>query len=158
MADTDATRYLFIYAEQNRSDNQMEMRRNIHIPALLLVILASLLCATNHAAAQVDTVPAKRLRGSATVRGVIGGESHDSYLIHARKGQRLTVRISWRHEGENRAEFTVGDTPDFGGEVEFGRESDHGRRWSGRIPKTGDYHIYVTGYPTARYTLKVTLK
>lgn len=136
----------------------MDMRRRIHGSALLILALASLVLAANHGAAQVDTPPAKRLRGSATVRGDIGGESHDSYVIHARKGQRMTVRISWRRESDNRAEFSVSETPDFGAQVEFGRESDSGRMWSGRIPRTGDYHIHVTAYPTARYTLSVTVK
>src|SRR5947209_5742933 len=39
-----------------------------------------------------ETTPLIRLRSVASVRGFIGGESHDSYVIHARKGSVLTVR------------------------------------------------------------------
>lgn len=107
----------------------------------------------------------QRLRNPATIKGFIGGESHDSYVIRARKGQTMTVQISWRRErdrelGDNHAEFFVGELPDFDGDghVKFGRESHNGKRWTGRIPKTGDYYIYVMAHPTAHYTLKVTLK
>ena len=107
---------------------------------------------------------AERLRSPAVVRGFIGGESHDTYVIRARKGQTMTVRISWRreylHPGSNHAEFYVGEAPDFDGDryVKFGRESNNGRRWSGKIPVTKDYYIYVMAHPTAHYNLRVTVK
>jgi hypothetical protein len=98
-----------------------------------------------------------RLRASVPVRGLIGGESHDAYVIHARKGRVLTVRLSWRREGDNRASFTVSGSIDFSGEpAKFGSESNGGRLWSGRVPKTGDYYIYVVAHPSAHYTLKVS--
>ena len=129
---------------------------------LFLLVPATLLFATNIAWGQGQM---KRLRSPATVRGFIGGESHDSYEIHARQGQILTVQISWRTEhrkdlGDNRAEFFVSESPNFDGDeqVKFGKESDQGKRWSGKIPKTGDYYIYVTAHPTAHYTLRVTVR
>src|SRR5215468_9268794 len=106
----------------------------------------------------------KRLRNPATVKGFIGGESHNSYVIKVRKGQTLTVQISWKHEhdkelGDNHAEFFVSDLPDFGDDaLKFGKESHNGTRLSGKVPKTGNYYIYVMGHPTAYYTLRVTIK
>lgn len=107
----------------------------------------------------------KKLRSPATVNGLIGGESHDSYVIHARRGQTMTVQISWKPEhnddvGDNHAEFWVGTRPDFDGDgdVKFGTESDGGQRWTGRIPTTGNYYIYVMAHPWAEYTLSVTVK
>ncbi len=127
---------------------------------LLLIVFAILLFTANIAGAQVDTTPKKRLRSPVTVRGFIGGESHDSYVIRARKGRTMTMQISWRREGDNRAEFTLSESPDFfnGQQVNFAKESDNGKRWMGKIPKTGVYYIYVTAHPTARYTLKVNVK
>src|SRR5262249_50215194 len=129
---------------------------------LLLAALAALSLAVNVAGAQEHT---RRLRSPATARGFIGGESHDSYVIRARKGQIMTVQISWRREHDNElgashAEFFVGELPNFDGDgrVKFGKESDNGRRWSGKIPRTGDYYIYVNAHPTAHYTLRVTVK
>src|ERR1043166_2937393 len=129
------------------------MRMALEKPSLLLIALATSLLAANLAGAQEYT---QRLRSPATVKGFIGGESHNSYVIHARKGQIMTVQISWRREhdkeqGDNMAEFFVGDLPNFdgGGQVKFGRETNQGKRWSGKIPKTGDYYIYVNAHPTA---------
>ncbi|HYO99980.1 MAG TPA: hypothetical protein VER76_07300 [Pyrinomonadaceae bacterium] len=72
----------------------------------------------------------------------------------------MTVQISWRREGDNRAEFTVSESSNFynAEQVTFGRESNNGRRWTGKIPDTRDYYIYVVGHPTARYTLRVTVR
>lgn len=132
----------------------------LHKLSLLPVAIAILLFTANSAGAQEDTTPKKRLRSPATVRGFIGGESHDSYVIRARKGRTMTVQIFWRRESDNRAEFTVSESPDFfdGQQVNFGRGSDNGARWRGRSPKTGDYYIYVVAHPGALYTLKVSVK
>jgi hypothetical protein len=96
----------------------------------------------------------------ASVRGFIGGESHDSYVVRARKGQTLTVRLSWRREGDNRASFTVSESPDYytGELAKFGSEYDDGRRWAGRVPRTGDYYVYVVAHPSAHYRLKVSIR
>jgi len=137
------------------------MRATLQQALLLLVPLTALLIAADSAWAREHM---QRLRSAAAVKGLIGGESHNSYVIRASKGQTLTVQISWRREhdpeiGDNHAEFWVGELPDFdgNGEVNFGKESNEGKRWSGRIPKTGDYYIYVMAHPTAHYTLKVTI-
>ena len=112
------------------------------------------------AAAQVELSPPRRLRGAATKRGFIGGEAHDSYVVRARKGRVLTVRLSWRLEGDNRASFAVSESPDFYSSepAKFGAEYDDGRRWAGRVPRTGDYYIHVVAHPSARYTLRVSVR
>jgi len=40
----------------------------------------------------------------------------------------------------------------------IGKESDNGKPWTGKIPKSGDYYIYVMAHPTAHSTLKVSLE
>ncbi len=131
---------------------------------LSLGALGIVLFAASLAAAQRDTTPKKRLSSPAVVRDVIGGESHNSYVIRARRGQTLTVSVSWRAKDGNRAEFTVSKSANFfsASQVGFGREIDNDkrgkRRWTGKIPTTHDYYIYVVGFPTVRYTLRVTLK
>ena len=106
-----------------------------------------------------DTTPKRRLRTPARVTGFIGGESHDSYVVRVRKGPVMTVQISWRREGSNRTEFHISESPNgYTGEpVSFGRDFNNGRRWRGKIPKDGDYHIYVVAHPTAHYTLKINV-
>jgi hypothetical protein len=126
----------------------------------LLPAVAALLLAAGVAAAQLKPAPPKRLRVPAAVRGFIGGESHDSYVVRVRRGQTLTVRLSWRREGDNRAGFAVSESPDYytAEPVKFGAESDGGGRWAGRVPRSGDYYIDVVAHPSARYTLRVGIK
>lgn len=138
------------------------MRMTFDRASWFLVALATLLLAPSAARGQENI---KRLHSSAVVRGFIGGESHDSYVVRAREGQIITVQISWRREqnpdlGNNRAEFFVSPSPEFAGDgkVKFGKESDRGKRWRGKAPKTGDYYIYVNAHPTAHYTLRVTVR
>jgi hypothetical protein len=117
------------------------------------------LATTDVAVAQVEASPLRRLRSLSLVRGFIGGESHDSYVVRARKGQVLTVRLSWRREGDNRASLAVSESRDYAGEpVKFGTEYNNGKRWAGRIPRTRDYYVYVVAHPSAHYTLKVSLR
>jgi len=113
------------------------------------------------AVAQVEASPPRRLRSLApAVRGFIGGESHDSYVVRARKGIVLTVRLSWRREGDNRASLVVSESPDFytGEPATFGVKDNEDQRWAGRVPRTGDYYVYVVAHPSAHYTLHVNLR
>ncbi|SRR5258708_1536636 len=143
------------------------MRMKLQRAAWLFIALAALLLVADFAGAQeAPQEYIKRLRSPATVKGFIGGESHDSYVVRARKSQIMTVQTSWRlqheetdNEGDNFVQFWVGGLPHFNGEaVKFGKESNQGKRWSGKIPKTGNYYIYVVAHPYADYTLKVTVK
>jgi len=124
---------------------------------LFFAVIAILFCTAGVSRAQ-DERPPKRLRSPATVRGFIGGESQDHYVIRARKGKTMTVRISWRKEGDNTAGFGVSPRSSQDGEPLAGQESNDGKTWTGRIPKTGDYIISVTAHPSAHYTLRVTVK
>jgi hypothetical protein len=126
---------------------------------LLPLAVVLLLLIADVGGAQPKPSPARRPHTPATIRGFIGGESHDNYVIRARKGQTLTVHLSWRREGDNQASFTVSESPDYytGEPVKFGVESDGGRQWVGRVPKSGDYYIDVVAHPEARYTLRMRL-
>ena len=72
----------------------------------------------------------------------------------------MTVSISWRKDGDNQAGFSVSSSPNFFGAepLGFGEESNEGKDWTGRIPKTGNYYIYVTAHPIADYVLRVRLR
>jgi hypothetical protein len=124
--------------------------------ALLLVCAAALLASPYVAHAQQDQ-EAEGLCFPATgktavIKGFIGGEAHDSYVLHLRAGRKLSVTITSR---ANRAQFTV-STSEFGEQVSFGKVTNGGRTWTGTIPETGLYFISVVAHPTARYTLRVT--
>ena len=101
--------------------------------------------------------PPKRLRAPATVRGLVGGEANDTYVVRVRKGRVLTVQISWRSEDNNTASFGVGNSPTLE-PVSFGKEYNGGRKWVGKVPRTGDYFVEVVAHPSAHYVLKITVK
>ena len=103
--------------------------------------------------------PAKKLKSMVPVNGFVGGESHDKYVIRARKGQTLTLSLSWKREDDNRASFTVSESPDFSGApAKFGHASHEDTKWAGKVPRTGNYYVYVVAHPSARYTLKASLR
>jgi len=118
-----------------------------------------LLFAVGEARAQTDSVKKIRLKSPATVTGTIGGESHNSYVIRVRRNQILRIQISIQGNDGNRAEFVVSRSGNFfTGDVIRGVSSDNDSKWYAKILKTGNYYIYVTGYPVATYTLKVSVK
>ncbi len=125
-----------------------------------VAVLFMLLTITSTASAQEDTTPKKKLKSPAVVKGNIGGESHDSYVIHAQKGKLMKVEINWKPDGNNKASFTVSESSNFFSSepIGFGSESKNGKQWTGRIPKTGDYYIYVVAHPIADYRLRVTVR
>jgi hypothetical protein len=104
---------------------------------------------------------AKPLPIQSKVQGRIGGESHDSYVIYARAGQTMTVTLSAGiNPEEGRAEFTVSRSEDFfaGEAVDFGHSADDGASWTGKIPETADYYIYIVAHPVADYRLEVSIE
>jgi hypothetical protein len=122
---------------------------------LFLVALATFLFSAQAASAQPET-PKTRLHSPANVRGGIGGEAQALYVIRARKGRTMTIQFSFRKEGDNTASFGVSAANS--DEQLAGRESDNGKRWTGKIPKTGDYIISVTAHPSAQFRLRVTIR
>lgn len=110
--------------------------------------------------AQANSVGKKRLRNSATVKGLVGGESHDGYVIRVRKNQTLKIQISWQPADDNKSQFVVSRSADFfsGDILEGGTETYSGNQRTVKIPATGDCYIYVTAHPAANYTLKVSIK
>ena len=124
-----------------------------------LSFFAVLFLIVGGAQAQTDTVEKVRLKNPATVKGEIGGESHDSYVIRVRKNQTLKVQIDWKEKGDRTAHFVVSRSADFfAGDVIRGISTYNEKNWYSKIRKTGDYYIYVTGHPVANYTLKVSVK
>jgi hypothetical protein len=101
--------------------------------------------------------PAKRILGSAILRGVVGGESHDAFVIKALKGQTLTLQLSWKLEAKNTASFVLSRSASFfsAEPVQFGRFSSDQKRWVGKIPVSSDYFVFIVAHPTAQYTLWV---
>lgn len=136
------------------------MKLPVQMMASFVSVLFIMLISAGATLTQEDITPKKKLKNAAIVNGRIGGESHDSYVIPATKGRLMTVEINWTPEGGNSASFTVSESSNFfsSGPVGFGKESDNGKRWTGKVPKTRNYYIYVVAHPVADYKLKVTVR
>lgn len=135
------------------------MRLTLKKLILISGALAVMLFAVHSASAQPEDRPT-RLRSGMAVKGFIGGESHNSYVIRARRGQTMTVVITRRVKKGGNFNLTVSRGGFDSEGVRFGRETSSRTqvRWTGRIPRTGNYYFYTTAYPDARYTIRVTLR
>ena len=133
---------------------------NVLTKICLSVFTAMILLFTvSGARAQTDSVKKVRLKNPAMVKGMIGGESHASYVIRVGKNQTLKVQIDWKEKGDYTAHFVVSRSADFfAGDVIRGISTYNEKNWHSKLKKTGDYYIYVTGHPVSNYTLKVLVK
>ena len=129
------------------------MRLTLNHAVLAAIILGVL---ATSAFAQPQFKP-KRVHAPATIKGLVGGEANETYVVHVRKGRVLTVELSWKKEDDNTASFGMGTSKDLE-PAKFGKESNGGRKWVGKVPKTGDYYIEVVAHPRAHYVLKVRVK
>lgn len=136
------------------------MNKYLKLAGLGLAAITVITIAAGAASAQEDATPKKRLNGPVTVSGEVGGEAHDSYVIRVRKGQRMTVQITWTKEDNNKAEFTVSRSANFYGAemVRFGQTTYLEDKWTARIPSTGDLYIYVVAHPSAKYKLRISYR
>ena len=87
------------------------------------------------------------------IDGKIANWSYDNYVIRARAGQKLTVRIVSEDKG---AYFMVNPTKNRGETLNSIQEATE---WSGAVPRTGEYMIHVGSVKgRASYTLELELK
>lgn len=93
-------------------------------------------------------------RTTAVLHGAVVRATQDRYILGARRGQTMTVHITSR---EKNAVFTILG-PDATA-LEGTEEGADAMDWSGTLPLSGDYSIWVS--PTrgnATYTLEVTIR
>lgn len=100
------------------------------------------------------------LHAPSIVRGMVGGEAHDSYAYVGRKGEHLIVRLDWKAEngpdGANVAELTLSTAGfDDAKPLAFGTWSKDGRQWDGTLERSGRFYVYVVAHPSARYALSL---
>lgn len=93
-------------------------------------------------------------KNTKTVSDAVLREETTTYLVKAKSGQRMSVKIT---SIEKNAVFSI-QTPS-GKFIENAGEMDDQTNWSGKLPETGDYKIEVA--PTrgnATYRLTVSIK
>lgn len=91
---------------------------------------------------------------SATYKGAAVRGTRDRYLVGARAGQLMTVRI---RSLEQNAVFSIADPA--GTFMEGAGEEDDATQWTGKLPTSGDFAIEVSGTRgNADYSLTVTVR
>ena len=93
---------------------------------------------------------------SATVSGQVKGYDYIDYVVGAKAGQTMSVRLT----GSSVAEFVI-RLPDG---QNLGMEATGVREWSGELPTSGDYSIRVLMSradarrgTTARFSLRISV-
>ncbi len=105
-------------------------------------------------AGKTQRVRFARGRTTAILKGAVVRGTEDRYILGARAGQTMIVHITSR---EKNAEFLIQDPN--GTAVEGMDDGLADRDWTGELPVSGDYSIWVS--PTrgnATYTLEVTIR
>jgi len=98
----------------------------------------------------------KRGTTSTTVNGVVRGDEEAEYVLSAKKGQRLIIKISSVPVKSSVFQL-LGEDNDT-----LGLEYDANFQYSGVLPKTGDYFINVKrpteARGTSRFRLTISIK
>ena len=124
---------------------------------VLTMIAAALLSVAAGGPASAQRTTAERVRfqpgrTTAVLRGKVTGRVSREYLLTAREGQRMAVRLA----GRSGAVFDI-TSPDGAGLSEL-----QVRDWEGELPLSGTYRIHVEGEtensPSRSYTLEITVR
>ena len=125
-------------------------------PLLGLLVIMALVGAYSISAQTTRRVRFAKGASSATVSGQVKGYDYIDYIVGAKAGQRMSVRLT----GSSVAEFVI-RLPN--GE-NLGMEATGVREWSGELPTSGDYSIRVLMSradarrgTTARFSLRISV-
>ena|ERR1700754_673926 len=134
------------------------MKKGIFIIVVKLAVTAILMLACTSAALSIGIK--KRIRfprgsSSTAVTGSVVRGERDRYIIGAKEGQRMSVRIK---SAEDNAVFQIY----FAGEqesLEGAGEGDDATNWNGKLPASTDYIIVIgASRGNASYKLEVKIE
>ncbi len=123
---------------------------------LLLLSAGALALAQRGGKAEPLRIEFKRGATSTTINGVVHGSEEAEYVLAAKKGQRLVIKLTSVPVKSSVFQL-LGEDNDT-----LGLEHDANFDYSGVLPKTGDYFITVSrpteAKGTSRYRLTVTIR
>ena len=136
----------------------LHLRKSVFICGL--ICLASVSSTTSIAQrggkAEPNRIEFKRGAVSATISGTVRGAEQAEYVLSAKQGQRLIIKLTSVPTKSSVFELRGPD------EVDLGLEYDANYDYSARLPATGDYLILVSRPTqmkgTSRYKLTVTVR
>lgn len=131
--------------------------RGWFFPALLIMIWAvSPAIAQRGGKAEPGRIEFKRGTNSTTINDTVRGDEQAEYVLSAKKGQRLIIKLTSVPVKSSCFDLTGPEGADLG--LEF----DCNQAYSKPLPETGDYFITVSRPTTAkgrsRYRLTVTVR
>ena len=126
------------------------------LAALFVLIASSAAMAQNGGKAEPNRIELKRGTNSTTINGAVRGDEQAEYVLGAKQGQRLVIKLI-SVPAKSSVFQLLG--PDNG---TLGLEFDANWDYSGKLPKTGDYLITVAR-PTqskgaSKYKLVITVR
>jgi hypothetical protein len=134
------------------------LRKSVFICGSFLLVLSSggALLAQHGGKAEPNRIEFKRGSTSTTISGVVHGSEEAEYVLAAKKGQRLIIKLTSLPVKSSVFQL-LGEDNDT-----LGLEHDANFDYSGVLPKTGDYFITVSR-PTeakgaSRYRLTITIR
>jgi hypothetical protein len=124
--------------------------------ALLILIACCAATAQRGGKAEPNRIEFKRGTHSTTISGTVHGDEQAEYVLSAKKGQRLILKLT-SVSAKSSVFQLLGEENDT-----LGLEYDANYDYSGVLPKTGDYFITVSrptrARGTSRYRLTVTVR
>jgi hypothetical protein len=126
------------------------------LAALTICCAGSLAIAQRGGKAEPNRIEFKRGAHTTTISGIVRGDEQAEYVLSARQGQRLMIKLT-SVPAKSSVFQILGEDNDT-----LGLEFDANFNYSGVLPKTGDYFITVRR-PTeakgkSRYRLTVTIR
>ncbi|MDX6290558.1 MAG: hypothetical protein QOH42_2357 [Blastocatellia bacterium] len=126
------------------------------IATLILILIACAAAFAQGGKAEPNRIEFKRGTTSTTINGIVRGDEEAEYVLAAKKGQRLIIKLTSAPVKSSVFQL-LGEDNDT-----LGLEYDANFDYSGVLPKTGDYFITVTrptkAKGTSRYKLVVAMR
>jgi len=133
-----------------------QQRARIFAIGLLLLVSSSVAMAQRGGRAEPLRIEFKRGATSTTISGTVRGSEEAEYVLPAKKGQRLIIKLTSVPVKSSVFQL-LGEDNDT-----LGLEFDANFSYSGVLPKTGDYFISVRrpteAKGTSRYKLIITVR
>jgi hypothetical protein len=124
--------------------------------SVITLVVSTTAMAQGGGKAEPNRIEFKRGTTSTTISGAVRGDEQAEYLLSARKGQRLTIKLTSVPAKSSVFQLLGPDNDTLG--LEYDANFDY----SGTLPKTGDYFITVArpggSKGTSRYKLTVSVR
>jgi hypothetical protein len=132
------------------------LRKSALICGCFFLLAATTAIAQRGGKAEPNRIEFKRGATSTVVNGTVRGDEEAEYVLAAKKGQRLIIKLTSVPVKSSVFQL-LGEDNDT-----LGLEYDANYNYSGVLPKTGDYFINVKrpteSKGTSRYKLTITIR